>query len=342
MEANKDHRGEEDEQLTKRPLPDSPSPPVKESHSRRSTPSVSSLSSQDSALGTDADDRPSSNMDGVGDAYRRRRAQLMAGLENGNATGKRHGRKHSRRQGNGPGTPNDKHVAYSSDDGHGSDFSSMSTSDDVELSQLASGDALTDDEETGLTTKDKEHRKRKRRRNTRMDGRIAGNVKTSKQERKDADRNVLKAMIINVLLIAAWYIFSLSISIVSDAPKHTNGNTDRSCKYNKWMFTEKYLDFHFPLFTTCLHMLVQFCLATLVLYFVPQLRPRSDSITNPHNHYTVRRDTSQDEKPLMTRMFYITRIGPCGAATGLDIGLGNMSMRFITLTFYSRIYLHLC
>ncbi len=82
-------------------------------------------------------------------------------------------------------------------------------------------------------------------------------------------------------------------------------------------------------------MLVQFCLATLVLYFIPQLRPRSDSITNPLNHYTVRRDTSQDEKPLMTPMFYLTRIGPCGAATGLDIGLGNMSLKFITLTFYS-------
>jgi solute carrier family 35, member C2 len=35
-------------------------------------------------------------------------------------------------------------------------------------------------------------------------------------------------------------------------------------------------------------------------------------------------------------MFYFTRVGPCGVATGLDIGLGNMSLQFITLTFYSR------
>ncbi|KAA8574141.1 hypothetical protein EYC84_005659 [Monilinia fructicola] len=41
------------------------------------------------------------------------------------------------------------------------------------------------------------------------------------------------------------------------------------------------------------------------------------------------------KKPLMTRMFYFTRIGPCGMATGLDIGLGNMSLKFITLTFYT-------
>ena len=82
-------------------------------------------------------------------------------------------------------------------------------------------------------------------------------------------------------------------------------------------------------------MLVQFCLASLVLYFIPRLRPRSDSISNPQNHFHVRQDTTHTEKPLMTRMFYLTRISPCGAATGLDIGLGNMSLKFITLTFYS-------
>lgn len=101
------------------------------------------------------------------------------------------------------------------------------------------------------------------------------------------------------------------------------------------MFSPKYLDFHFPLFTTCLHMLVQFCLASLVLYVVPRLRPRSDSLSNPQNHFHVRQDMSETEKPLMTKMFYFTRVGPCGAATGLDIGLGNMSLKFITLTFYS-------
>ena len=37
----------------------------------------------------------------------------------------------------------------------------------------------------------------------------------------------------------------------------------------------------------------------------------------------------------MAPMFYLTRIGPCGAATGLDIGLGNTSLKFITLTFFS-------
>ena len=104
-------------------------------------------------------------------------------------------------------------MAYSSDDD--SDFSSMSTSDGYELGRLPADDVCTDDEETGLTKKTKEHRKRKRRKATQLDERIAGTVKTSKQEQKAANWNVLKAVIINVLLIASWYLFSLSISMVS-------------------------------------------------------------------------------------------------------------------------------
>merc|ERR1711939_85879 len=67
--------------------------------------------------------------------------------------------------------------------------------------------------------------------------------------------------------------------------------------------------------------------------------PRYDSISNPHNTHVSDDNAQQHEedskKPLMTRMFYFTRIGPCGMATGLDIGLGNMGLKFITLTFYT-------
>jgi solute carrier family 35, member C2 len=38
----------------------------------------------------------------------------------------------------------------------------------------------------------------------------------------------------------------------------------------------------------------------------------------------------------MTRWFYLTRLGPCGMATSLDIGLGNTSLKFISLSFYSK------
>lgn len=215
MDGNTNYPHEGEEQAEDYHPTDPSLQPLKGRGQRRSF-SVSSLDSQDSALATDADEPPLSDMESAGDAYRRRKAQLMAGSDSTNANGKI-GREQSRRH----HASDDKNNIYSSDDGQGSDFSSISTSDDVELSRMASEDALTDDEETGLTKKDKEHRKRKRRRNTRLAERIAGNNKSSKQERKIADRNFIKAMIINVLLIMSWYIFSLSISIVGQAVTRT-------------------------------------------------------------------------------------------------------------------------
>lgn len=98
------------------------------------------------------------------------------------------------------------------------------------------------------------------------------------------------------------------------------------------MFDPRKLNFPFPLFTTATHMLVQFTLSALVLLAVPSLRPQN----------AVRRSNMSSgrvedpEKPVMSMFFYLTRIGPCGVSTGLDIGLGNTSLQFITLTFYSK------
>lgn len=114
----------------------------------------------------------------------------------------------------------------------------------------------------------------------------------------DTGRIVARRLIINLIFILLWYIFALLLSL-----------------YNKWMFSPDNLDFHFPLFVTSSHMLVQFTLSSLVLFFVPTLRPPTDQT--------------------MSRFYYLTRIGPCGAATGLDIGLGNTSLKFITLAFYT-------
>lgn len=99
------------------------------------------------------------------------------------------------------------------------------------------------------------------------------------------------------------------------------------------MFDSNKLNFPFPMFTTSVHMLVQFSLASLVLFFVPSLRPQNG---HKSDMGMSRHDPEPDRLPLMTKMFYLTRIGPCGAATGLDIGLGNTSLKFITLTFYSK------
>lgn len=103
-------------------------------------------------------------------------------------------------------------------------------------------------------------------------------------------------------------------------------------QYNKWMFDEDRLNFAFPLFTTSMHMLVQFGLSSLVLYLVPSLRPRNRHMSDLGRS----RHETEPERPIMSKWFYLTRIGPCGAATGLDIGLGNTSLKFITLTFYSK------
>ena len=92
-------------------------------------------------------------------------------------------------------------------------------------------------------------------------------------------------------------------------------------------------------------MIIQFGLASLVLYLIPSFRPKPaessaadseyQSVAQSQDEHTPSHAQSQASKPIMTKFFYLTRISPCGAATGLDIGLSNMSLRFITLTFYT-------
>ncbi|KAF2135040.1 TPT-domain-containing protein [Dothidotthia symphoricarpi CBS 119687] len=202
-----------------------------------------------------------------------------------------------------------------------SDSDSHSDSTDFELGDM-SGDGLEDDEETGLTQRDRRRRRRRKRRNTLLDQRIVPEITYTKEEKKMADQNLMRSMMVNGVLIGLWYLFSISISV-----------------YNKWMFKEEKGDgetkniFPFPLFTTCLHMIVQFSLATLVLFMVPSLRPRHDSL-NPHAA-GGRVEPMDPKKPLMTKWFYFSRLGPCGVATGMDIGLGNTSLKFISLTFFT-------
>ncbi|KAI5802001.1 triose-phosphate transporter family-domain-containing protein [Pyronema domesticum] len=164
------------------------------------------------------------------------------------------------------------------------------------------------------------------------------NVAT-REEKKEADSKVLRDLAINLILIGLWYTFSLLISV-----------------YNKWMFAPDHLNFHFPLFVTCLHMIVQFCLSSLVLFAFPHLRPAGffgakaipdesplSAPVDPDERgprswfrFNSRNEEIKKRKAgIMTKWVYLTKIFPCGAATGLDIGLGNMSLKFITLTFYT-------
>lgn len=94
------------------------------------------------------------------------------------------------------------------------------------------------------------------------------------------------------------------------------------------MFSEDAVVFPFPLFTSSLHMAVQFTLSAVILYLIPSLRPQ-----NPSASSSTDDDNPPDDRPLLTKFFYLTRLVPCGTATSLDIGLGNMSLKFISLTF---------
>lgn len=78
-----------------------------------------------------------------------------------------------------------------------------------------SDEDLHSDEETGLSNKERARRQKKRRRITQLGQRIARDKTLSAEERQEADKDVVKKLIVNVVLILLWYFFSLSISLVS-------------------------------------------------------------------------------------------------------------------------------
>lgn len=153
---------------------------------------------------TDMDPQPS--------GHRRRRSSMMNTLDT------------SARVSIGKRSPRAPHIGGDSKSGdRGSDDDSRSTSDDMELNDFSEEGDLQDDEETGLTTHSKAERKKKKMRHQSMDHRIAGDIKVTTEEKKEADWNVVKKSLMNGVLIGLWYIFSLSISIVSSSlPNLTN------------------------------------------------------------------------------------------------------------------------
>src|SRR5271156_80169 len=70
-------------------------------------------------------------------------------------------------------------------------------------------------------------------------------------------RPLLRRILTILSLILLWYTFSLLLSL-----------------YNKWMFAPGHLNFPFPLFVTSVHMLMQFFLSWVVLWWFPKFRPQ--------------------------------------------------------------------
>lgn len=128
------------------------------------------------------------------------------------------------------------------------------------------------------------------------------------------------ANLLVIFYIAGWYFFSLSISI-----------------YNKWMFGGG-LNFSFPLFVTSFHQVCLFFLSGGLLLFRPKLRP---SVNISGNTASATVAGSSWEKfgtaMAMPLMAYVTSIVPCSVASAGDIGLSNVSLRYISLTLYTML-----
>ena len=103
---------------------------------------------------------------------------------------------------------------HSSESEDGSD-NLLSTSEELEMDDMASDAGSEADEETGLTSKESRKYQKQKKLQTPLDARIAGDTKITKEEKKLADRAVVWSLLVNASLIGLWYIFSLSISIVS-------------------------------------------------------------------------------------------------------------------------------
>jgi solute carrier family 35 protein C2 len=135
--------------------------------------------------------------------HRRRRSSL---INPANASNSRHRSRSlsTRRPANAD--DEDKIVEESSDD-------ESLRPGEVDEDELTDED-LHDDEEAGLTGKDRRRKRRKRRRNQLLDQRIARDDGISPEEKQEADRTVVRSLVINGVLIGLWYFFSLLISLV--------------------------------------------------------------------------------------------------------------------------------
>jgi solute carrier family 35 protein C2 len=107
----------------------------------------------------------------------------------------------------------------------------------------------------------------------------------------------LRDALINTLFIAAWFTFAIILSL-----------------YNKWMFAPEHFGFPLPLLVTMLHMFVQALLASILRFCWPRrFRPEHDP----------------------SREDYVKKAVPTAVSTSLDIGLSNLSLKTITLSFYT-------
>lgn len=117
-------------------------------------------------------------------------------------------------------TPSRGHVASSSvaeqpgiledDEDSGSPFEL----DDTSRGSFSDED-LNEDEEMGLTSGERAEKRKKRQRSMRLDQRIVPEKSPSPVARTTPDQSLMRQIMINGGLILLWYLFSLSLSLVS-------------------------------------------------------------------------------------------------------------------------------
>lgn len=101
--------------------------------------------------------------------------------------------------------------------------------------------------------------------------------------------------------MVGWFIFSALLT-----------------SYNKYVFGEGQMAFPCPLFLTSLHFLVQWIFSHYACEFFPE---------------TLGTQTIKD---LSWNDWALIAV-PCGVVTSMDIGLSNLSLAFITITFYTMV-----
>lgn len=195
------------DQTDKIPPPDALHPADEFPLATISNPPSSTASSDDGRLHVSRADivnllhPPTPNMEDFPTNQTRRRSASLAGATNttqgvGNAS-----KKHQRTQ-SGHISEADEDRRSSDDEHSGSSGDEGST--DLELDDMRSDEGLEDDEETGLTARDRRRRRRRKRRNTRLDQRIMEDAQITKEEEKIATQSMVQSMLVNALLIGLW------------------------------------------------------------------------------------------------------------------------------------------